>query len=95
MLAGFVITAVLYVVVSGTLKGDVRSALTGVWYNDSNRIAALLPLTALPFAAVGVDALAVWLRRTADRLAGSRWAGRVLRPLGSAAASRIPLFAAC
>jgi hypothetical protein len=91
MLAGFVITAVLYVVVSGTLKGDVRSALTGVWYNDSNRIAALLPLTALPFAAVGVDALAVWLRRTADRLAGSRWAGRVLRPLGKRGSIAYPV----
>ncbi|CAI3801100.1 DUF6541 family protein [Pseudarthrobacter sp. MM222] len=83
MLAGFVITAVLYVIVSGTLKGDVRSALTGVWYNDSNRIAALLPLTALPFAAVAVDTLAVWLRRTADRLAGSRRAGTARRPVGS------------
>ncbi|MEV5052008.1 DUF6541 family protein [Arthrobacter sp. LAR12-1-1.1] len=71
MIAGFVITGVLYVIVSGTLKGDVRAALTGIWYNDSNRIAALLPLTALPFAAVGVDAVAVWLRRWLDRLAGS------------------------
>jgi len=72
MIAGFVITGVLYVVVSGTLKGDVRSALTGIWYNDSNRIAALLPLTALPFAAVGVDSVAFWLRRRLDRLAQSR-----------------------
>ena len=37
MIAGFIITAVLYVVVSGTLKGDVRSALTGIWYNDAYR----------------------------------------------------------
>lgn len=72
MIAGFVIIGVLYVIVSGTSKGDVRSALTGIWYNDSNRIAALLPLTALPFAAVGVDTVAVWLRRALDRLAGSR-----------------------
>ena len=75
MIAGFVITAVLYVVVSGTLKGDVRSALTGIWYNDSNRLAALLPLTALPFAAVGVDSVAVWLRRRLVRPAGPRPAG--------------------
>lgn len=75
MLAGFVIVAVLYVIVSGTLKGDVRSALTGVWYNDSNRIAALLPLVALPFAAVAVDSLAVWLRRKTNRLAEFRAAG--------------------
>ncbi|MDQ0820217.1 hypothetical protein QFZ79_002511 [Arthrobacter sp. V4I6] len=83
MLAGFVITAVLYVTVSGTLKGDVRSALTGIWYNDSNRIAALLPLTALPFAAVAVDTLVLWLRRTTDRLAGSRRAGTARQPDGN------------
>ncbi len=86
MIAGFVIIGVLYVIVSGTLKGDVRSALTGIWYNDSNRIAALLPLTALPFAAVGVDAVAVWLRRRLDRLAESRSAasGRPLKDRASA-----------
>lgn len=80
MLAGFVITAVLYVVVSGTVKGDVRSALTGVWYNDSNRIAALLPLTALPFAAVAVDTVVVRLRRRTGRLAAARGSGPAGRP---------------
>jgi hypothetical protein len=83
MLAGFAITAVLYVVVSGTLPGDARSALTGVWYNDTNRIAALLPLTALPFAAVAVDALAAWLPRTTDRLVRARRAGAASRPEGN------------
>jgi hypothetical protein len=74
MIAGFLIIAVLYVVVSGTLKGDLRSALTGIWYNDSNRIAALLPLTVLPFAAVGADSAAAWLRRVVDRRAAARQA---------------------
>ncbi|AXJ11449.1 DUF6541 family protein [Arthrobacter sp. PM3] len=74
MIAGFLIIAVLYVVVSGTMKGDLRSALTGIWYNDSNRIAALLPLTVLPFAAVGVDSAAAWLRRVGDRRAAARQA---------------------
>lgn len=75
MIAGFLIIAVLYVVVSGTLKGDLRSALTGIWYNDSNRIAALLPLTVLPFAAVGVDSAAAWLRRWLDRRAAAQRPG--------------------
>jgi len=88
MIAGFVIIGVLYVVVSGTLKGDVRSALTGIWYNDSNRIAALLPMTALPFAAVGVDSVAVWLRRRLDRLAEKRPAGPALAGKGRAGAGR-------
>ncbi|MFF2245180.1 DUF6541 family protein [Arthrobacter sp. NPDC058130] len=88
MIAGFVIIAVLYVIVSGTMKGDLRSALTGIWYNDSNRLAALLPLTALPFAAVGVDSVAFWLRRRLDRRAQSRSAGTALTPKDKASAGR-------
>lgn len=87
MLAGFVITAVLYVIVSGTVRGDLRSALTGIWYNDSNRVAALLPLTALPFAAVGADTLVAWLRRVTDRLAGARWRSPA-PPVGRAGGNR-------
>lgn len=62
LLACFGITAVLFVIVSGTPISDFRSRVTGVWYNDSYRLAALLPLTAVPFAALGVDAIAARLR---------------------------------
>ncbi len=55
-LAGvFLIFTVLFVVVSGFPISRVRSILTGVWYNDSYRIAALLPLVAVLLAAVGVE----------------------------------------
>ncbi len=93
MIAGFVITGVLYVVVSGTLKGDVRSALTGIWYNDVYRVAALLPLTALPFAAVGVDSVAFWLRHRLDRLAERRSAGKA--PAGTGNGNRTAYLVLC
>lgn len=55
-LAGiFLIFTTLFVVVSGVPISRMRSILTGVWYNDSYRIAALLPLVAVLLAAVGVE----------------------------------------
>ena len=62
LLAGFGITAVLFLIVSATPISDFRMRVTGVWYNDSYRLAALLPLTAVPFAALGADAAISWLR---------------------------------
>lgn len=53
ILGCFVISAGFYAVVSGYPAGPVRSFLTGVWYNDSYRLAALLPVTAIVIAAVG------------------------------------------
>ncbi len=49
----FLVTAFLFIVVSGTPKGDFRTLITGVWYNDSFRLAALLPVTTIILAAVG------------------------------------------
>ncbi|MFF1881032.1 DUF6541 family protein [Pseudarthrobacter sp. NPDC058196] len=50
----FVIISALFVVVSAGPAGRLRDFLTGVWYNDSYRLAALLPVVAAPLAAVGV-----------------------------------------
>jgi hypothetical protein len=57
LLGSFLITAALFVVVSSGPNGSLRNILTGVWYNDSYRLAALLPVTAVPLAAAG----AAWL----------------------------------
>lgn len=51
----FALFTYLFVVVSGFTKSETRDFLTGVWYNDSYRIAALLPLVAVLLVAVGVD----------------------------------------
>jgi len=53
----FIIVALLFVVVSAGPAGRYRDLLTGVWYNDSYRLAALLPVIGVPLAALG----AAWL----------------------------------
>ncbi|WP_160664706.1 DUF6541 family protein [Pseudarthrobacter sp. ATCC 49987] len=57
LLMSFTAAVALYVVVSGMWFGRFRSFLTGGWYNDSNRIAALLPVVTVPVVALG----AVWI----------------------------------
>lgn len=54
-LAMFGIAAVLYLIVSAWPVGSFRFFMTGVWYSDSNRFAAMLPLVTLPVAALGLD----------------------------------------
>ncbi|MEV8147160.1 DUF6541 family protein [Arthrobacter sp. NPDC080073] len=54
-LGSFLVSAVLFVVVSAGPDPWFRNALTGVWYNDSYRLAALLPIVAVPLAATGLD----------------------------------------
>ncbi|MEJ8278746.1 DUF6541 family protein [Pseudonocardia spirodelae] len=51
----------LYVVGASTWS----SVWTGVWYNDAPRIAALVPVTAAPLAALGLVALCSLARRAA------------------------------
>ena len=53
LLATYAIGCGFYVAVSGLPAGHLRMLITGVWYNDTDRLAALLPIVALPVAAVG------------------------------------------
>lgn len=53
LLGCYILTACLFVVIAGIGTSYLRSAITGVWYNDSYRLAAILPITALPLAALG------------------------------------------
>lgn len=63
----FLMLAALYVVVSGFDPGRVRSLITGIWYNDSYRLAAMLPLAAIPVAVEGLLQVEGWVRRMWDR----------------------------
>lgn len=56
--------ALLYVVAVGTDLPIVKRALTGPWYGDSYRLAAIAPITVLPLAAIGLTAIAVWFARS-------------------------------
>ncbi len=57
VLAGHLATGFLYVLAAGLNRPDTR-LLTGYWYNDSHRLAAMLPITAVPLAIAGVLAIA-------------------------------------
>ncbi|WP_231941118.1 DUF6541 family protein [Arthrobacter sp. U41] len=47
------VIAGLFVVVASAPFGPMRTFFTGVWYNDSPRLASLLPVMILPLAVVG------------------------------------------
>ncbi|WAH96521.1 DUF6541 family protein [Arthrobacter sp. MMS18-M83] len=72
MVGCFLVIAFLFVVVSAAPVSRLRAILTGVWYNDSYRLAALVPLVAIPFAAVGLDALWAAVRRRLAELPNGR-----------------------
>lgn len=67
----FLAAVALFVLVSGfPIDHPLRFALTNPWYSDSNRLAALLPMTAIPVMTVGVmwivDAIRAQVARAGD-----------------------------
>jgi len=58
VLAPFAVAVTLFAVASGLrIDSPLRQLLTNPWYNDSNRLAALLPLVAIPVATLGALAI--------------------------------------
>lgn len=73
----------LFVLVAGS-DGPVARALSGPWYDDPFRFAALLGVTGVPLAALGLEATATAATRlaTARSQRAARWRARGgLRPL--------------
>lgn len=63
VISAFIMLAVfagLYVTVTASHYPGLRDFLTGAWYNNAPRLAALVPLLAVPFASVG--AAHVWAK---------------------------------
>lgn len=58
LLGTYAMAAFLYVVVSSFPADEFRTLITGIWYNDPPRLAALLPLVTIPLASRG--AVGVW-----------------------------------
>ncbi|GAB4099811.1 hypothetical protein GCM10028789_19750 [Sinomonas halotolerans] len=58
----FGVGAILYLVVSSWSNGAFRDFVTGIWYTDSYRLAALLPLVTLPVVVLGGEWL-IWRLR--------------------------------
>jgi hypothetical protein len=67
ILGMYLVAALLYMVVSSWPPGDFRTLLAGVWYNDSFRLAALLPVATLPIVVFGAEWL-VWRFRALLKL---------------------------
>ncbi|WP_311243160.1 DUF6541 family protein [Microbacterium sp. WCS2018Hpa-23] len=62
--AAWVAISVLYVVSVGTDLPVIKRVLTGPWYGDSFRLAAVVPLIVVPLAAIGLHGVIRW---AADR----------------------------
>lgn len=55
LLALFAVTAFLFISVSSFDRVPFREYITGVWYNDAFRVAALLPVVMAPIVLLGFD----------------------------------------
>ena len=66
-------TGALYVIARSAQDGDLRFFMVGIWYNDASRLGGLIPVTAVPLAALGMLAAAQWGRRACGAC------GRVIR----------------
>ncbi|TDN88387.1 DUF6541 family protein [Microbacterium sp. BK668] len=53
----FAVALFMFVLVSGTGYSFIRDAVTNPWYNDSFRLAALLPIAGIPVATLGAIAV--------------------------------------
>jgi hypothetical protein len=73
LIASHVFLVFLYMLCAGG-TGWLSRELTGFWYNDAQRVAALIPMTAVPLAALGItsaaDALARFVRRVSSDVLG-------------------------
>lgn len=67
LLAGFGVVSFLFIMVSAVPKGLWRDVFVGVWYNDSYRLAAILPIMALPLAAIGFGWIVNGISRVVER----------------------------
>lgn len=83
VIAPFAVAVLLFVVASGLrIDHPLRQLLTNPWYNDSNRLAALLPLVAIPVATLGALVIVdVVLRLSANRRLPS-WVTPVVAAVG-------------
>ncbi|MEX5269078.1 DUF6541 family protein [Kocuria sabuli] len=80
------VLAYLYAVAAAGEEGPARQWLVGGWYTDSYRLAATLPMTAVPLIALGAAHVAGGLAVGAARLAsfaGRPRAGRAAYPVAA------------
>ena len=84
------VVVALFAVSSATEISDTRMFLSGVWYNDSNRLAAVLPLIAAPLAVLGLNLLLKPLTGTLGTVVGRSRMTRTAAGLSSAVLAFLP-----
>ncbi|WP_400994031.1 DUF6541 family protein [Agromyces sp. GXQ0307] len=76
---GQLLAVVFYTIAIAVPQGAFRTALTGVWYNDAYRLAAIAPVLGVPLAVLGTVTVARWVMRVArrrpDRAPGRSFSG--------------------
>ncbi len=74
LLLSYAVTAGLYIIDAAIEPGFIRTFMTGIWYADTNRLAAYLPMFTVVLAALGftqvVDAVLGWFNRNLDSASG-------------------------
>jgi hypothetical protein len=68
ILVAFALVGYLYIVDAGLDRGPWRAFTTGVWYADTNRLAALLPIFGVLLGAIGIAGLARQARDSFRRI---------------------------
>jgi hypothetical protein len=86
LLASYVLVIFLYMLSAGT-TGPFTRQLTGFWYDDPQRIASLIPMSAVPLCALGITSAADAIGRLVGRISSDVFS----RPLSS----RVALGMAC
>ncbi len=96
LLVSHVALVTLYVLDAGSSTWVARQ-LTGFFYNDSQRIAALIPMTAVPLAALGItsgaDALGRFVGRTSAEVFGRPLSSRLALGIACVALMAVPVIA--
>jgi hypothetical protein len=76
IVAGHLVTTFLYVLTASINRPDTRK-FTGYWYNDAHRLAAMLPITAVPLAVGGIVFIAAKILARTAETTESGWRGRI------------------
>ncbi|MGB3439936.1 MAG: DUF6541 family protein [Actinophytocola sp.] len=78
ILAGHLATTFLYVLTAAINRPDTKK-FTGYWYNDAHRLAAMLPITAVPLAVGGILFIAakILTRSAEGAQAPTGWRARI------------------
>lgn len=76
LVASYALSVWFYVVDASQERGFLRNFLTGNWYQDTNRLAAFLPVFATILGAVGAWAILQWILKAMPDLTAHRLEAR-------------------